>query len=264
MRQTNMNRSQNFVNNQNFTDRRRRWFDVFGSYVPIIFSFLTDEEWDLIEEWYTETEEKHFIGEASVPFMSLLHGLIMGNKIQRIVQLGHYAGFSSLLIGFMLRKMDCKNGLFSIDIDPIVSEFTDAWIKKAGLQDYVSVNISDSAAPDMPQKAEEYLKGNIELVIIDSSHQYRHTKQELDLWFPKLKKTGIIAMHDISEFATDFDSTGEGGVEKALNEWESSEPNASILRLLPQDLPKDVLLQQDHVFDRVYRDPCGIALIQKR
>jgi hypothetical protein len=41
----------------------------------------------------------------------------MGSAITRIVQLGHHYGYSTLLIGFMLRAMGVRStGLASIDI----------------------------------------------------------------------------------------------------------------------------------------------------
>ena len=84
-------------------------------YVPSIYSELAPDEWDLVSAWFEETDRSGQIGECVVPLMSFLHGLIMGNRAERIVQLGTCSGYSMLMIGFMLRRMDARNGLFTID-----------------------------------------------------------------------------------------------------------------------------------------------------
>jgi hypothetical protein len=94
------------------------------------------------------------------------------------------------------------------------------------------------------------------MVIIDSSHQYAHTLQELDLWYGALPLGGLIVMHDVSRYAQSFDSTAKGGVRKAILEWsEKRNVPALLLNSFVTDESPDSL---------VYRDGCGLALIQKQ
>ncbi|MBI5344682.1 MAG: hypothetical protein HZB83_05005 [Deltaproteobacteria bacterium] len=90
----------------------------FGDYVPPIYSFLTGNEWEILEKWYEDTESRKLLGECNIPFISSVQGFIMGSVINNIVQLGHFAGYSTLLIGFMMRRMKMKNSFITIDIDP--------------------------------------------------------------------------------------------------------------------------------------------------
>jgi len=106
-------------------------------FVPPIYSDLTEAEWGLVRQWYDETDRAGLIGECAVPLISLLHGLVMGNRIARIAQLGTCSGYSSLLLGFMLRRMNAPNGLFTLEIDPQLCARTQSWLARAGLTNFV-------------------------------------------------------------------------------------------------------------------------------
>ena len=246
-------RSRVFQEDNNLSGGRYAWYKRYGNYVPPIYSFLTDDEWMIMEKWYEDTEKAKLIGESNVPFMSLLQGFIMGNSLTNIVQLGHYAGYSALLIGFMLRKMGKKHSFVSIDIDKSVSNYTQSWIKRAGLQDYVSIITGNSSDQSIARSATKSLNDVIQAIIIDSSHQYAQTLSELDLWYPLVQDKGFIFMHDVSEFATRLDSTNKGGVKNALQDWIVGKPE---IRLISID-------QECSNTEPAYKDPCGIGIIQK-
>lgn len=226
-------------------------------YIPIPYSFLDEREWLLIQDWFEDTERQYpSTGEANVPPLSLLIGLISGSAIHRIVQCGHYVGYSTLLLGFLLRKMNQKNALFSIDIDEGVTRYTADWVAKAGLEEQVRLCVADSADREGPARASAYF-GDLppQLVFIDSSHQYEHTLKELDLWYTALPLGGLLVLHDTSQFAATFDSTGKGGVFRAVSEWCAVRGvtglmlNSFVTGGSPGDFP--------------YGDGCGLTLIQK-
>lgn len=177
-----------------------------------------------MDAWFAETGHRGAIAEINVPAMSLIHGLVGGSAIRRSVQLGHYFGYSALLLGFLLRAMDARPGLVTIDVDPAATDFTGRWVRRAGLQDHVHVQLGDSADPACAGRALELLGGASELVLVDSSHAYRHTLAELDLWSPLLAPDALVLLHDVSEFAASFDPDGEGGVRRALREWLPGHP----------------------------------------
>jgi predicted O-methyltransferase YrrM len=248
-------RSQKFrLNSHN----RYWWHHAPGTdYVPIPYSFLDDGEWQIMQAWFEDTERKYAgTGEANVPPLSLLIGLISGSAIRRIVQCGHYVGYSTLLLGFLLRKMQQKQALFSIDIDKSVTGYTAEWLSRAGLNDQVRLSVADSADSGGPARVSEYFRGlPPQLVFIDSSHQYEHTLKELDLWYPTLPQGGLVVLHDTSRFAAKFDPTAKGGVFRAASEWCAVKGlNALMLNSFvaggaPGDFP--------------YLDGCGLTLIQK-
>ncbi|MBK7403422.1 MAG: class I SAM-dependent methyltransferase [Phycisphaerales bacterium] len=235
---------------------RRYWWHRFGgrSYAPPVYSDLSDEEWALLEDWFEDSQRVGAGGEMSIPMISVLQAFIMGSGIRSIVQLGHYKGYSTLMIGFMLRRMGIEKGLVSIDLDPKITDYARGWVERAGLEPYVTLLVNDSAAPAMPAAAEAVLGRAPRCVIIDSSHQYAHTLRELDLWWGALAPGGMVFLHDCSEFARQWDTTGEGGVRRAIQEWLARHPEAS-----------SMLLEGDPRADdsTAYADGCGLGILQK-
>jgi predicted O-methyltransferase YrrM len=236
------------------------WFQRAGhDYVPPVFSFLTDEEWKVVNDWYSDTDsrfEGH--GECNVPAITLIQGLVMGSAIRHVVQLGHLAGYSTLLLGFMMRRMNFRRAVISIDISPESSAYTQSWVSRAGLDDYVEIFVGDSADPAAAAAARGYLGAAPALVFVDSSHRYRHTLDELKLWHDEVRAGGLIVLHDASTFAENFDPSAEGGVSRALHEWLQRVGAPAVL--LNGDVSASVPATPD---DLVYGDPCGLALIQK-
>lgn len=242
------------------TANRYWWFNnIKQNYIPPLFSTLSDVEWNLIEEWFRETDSRSASAEASVPALSILQGFLLGSNVNNIVQLGHFEGFSTLLFGFMMRQMGLKKSVFTIDIDPLVSERTQYWVNRANLQEYVKVVVSDSSAPHLPDEVREYFKQEINFIFIDSSNQYAHTHNELDLWYKNLMDQGIIALHDVSELATQFDVTQKGGVNCAVKEWAKIN-NVMVFMLNGKVGASD---HKAGFHDLVYKDGCGLGLIQK-
>lgn len=239
------------------TGPRYWWHHLPGTdYVPPIYSELTEAEWEVMEEWYRETDESGPIGECAVPLISLLHGLVMGSRIARIAQLGTCAGYSALLLGWMLRRMKAERGLYSLDIDPMSCELARRWINRGGLEKFVEIAERNSLDPESPSSAKSYLGGDPELIIIDSSHEYQSTLAELDLWYGALSPGGLLVLHDVSRFATQFDVTAEGGVGRAFTQWRKSHPEVETFCLNGEaqsmDLPRPL-----------YKDACGLGLIHK-
>jgi predicted O-methyltransferase YrrM len=233
------------------------WHRLPGAdYIPPVYSDLSDAEWTVLREWYAETDRSGPIGECAVPLISLLHGLVMGNQVVRIAQLGTCAGYSALLLGWMLRRINARRGLFALDLDPAMCQLSRRWILRAGLEDFVEIAEGSSLDERSIVSAREYLKGDPELIILDSSHEYRSTFAELDLWYAALAPGGLLVLHDVSEFASGFDVTGEGGVRSAFAEWRKIHPEVESLSLNHDSRSMDAARP-------LYKDACGVGLIHK-
>jgi predicted O-methyltransferase YrrM len=209
-----------------------------------------------MQDWYAETSAQNLVGECAVPLISLLQGLVMGNVVRAIVQLGTFAGYSALLLGFFLRQMGARRGLFTLEIGDFLCRYTRDWIGRAGLLDFVQVEGRSSLDPASPGLAETFLGCAPQLILIDSSHEYEATARELEAWYPALAPGGLIALHDTSRFATDFDVTKKGGVARALREWREKHPAVEAFSL---NADIDVMEPPPPV----YQDACGVGLIQK-
>ncbi len=234
-------------------------------YVPPVYSWLTEDEWALMLEWYdaSESEFGPGTGECALPCLSMLHGLITGNGLKRVVQLGHYIGYSTILISLMMRKMNSGGKLFSVDYDARVTDFTQDWVDRFGTTDSVGLQVSDSSDHAAAQGALDCFGGLApQLVFIDSSHQYEHTLKELDLWYPLLQDWGFIVLHDASTFAADFDSSGAGGVKRAIDEWNLVAADR-IFTINSPFTPDEESEPPTKFKDLVYLDACGLGLLQK-
>lgn len=226
-------------------------WDQEAGYVPPIFQILSDEEFGLLMAWFEDSRQAGFVGECGVAAISMLMSLIMGSKMSRIAQAGHYGGYSALLMGMMLRKMGGRRKLISFDIDQASTRFARSWIERAGLSDHVRLILCDSADPIAPAIAAEFLGGNPDLLFIDSSHQYRHTAEELRLWAGAIGSRGFICMHDASDYAMTFDPSGLGGVRRAALEWRAG--NAGEMLTITGEVGNP---------HAPYGDPCGFGIIQ--
>ena len=233
------------------------WHRLPGNdYVPPVYSDLSEDEWRVLREWYAETDRSGPIGECAVPLISLLHGLVMGNRIARIAQLGTCAGYSALLLGWMLRRMNAARGLFTLDLDPAMCQLSRRWIVRGGLEDFVEIAEGSSLDERSIVAARKYLNGDPELVILDSSHEYRSTLAELDLWYAALVPGGLLVLHDVSQFAADFDVAREGGVRRAFAEWRKSHPEVETFLLNSDSRSMEAARP-------LYKDACGVGLIHK-
>jgi len=156
----------------------RFWWHRLRStdYVPPLYAGLSLREWAVVQGWFAQTgRHGRMVAEINVPAMSVVTALVAGNGIRRVVQLGHHYGYSALLLGFTLRAMGARPGLFTIDIDPAACEFTRRWLAHAGLCDHVVVREGASADPRLADDAAAVLGGPPEVVLVDSSHAYSHT-----------------------------------------------------------------------------------------
>ena len=238
----------------------RFWWHKLAAtdYVPALYAGLSEAEWAVMEGWFAETGRVARIAEINVPAMSLVTGLVAGNGVRRIVQLGHYYGYSALLLGFGLRAMGASRpGLVTVDLDPAATDFTRAWVRAAGLGEVVEVLEGDSGAPETVSRSEHALGGAPELLLVDSSHAYAHTLRELDLWAPRLPAGALVLLHDASVFAQRFDPTAEGGVRRAIQEWLPRQDGWTGMTLNGHVTPGadgDAL---------VYKDACGLGILQR-
>ncbi len=231
------------------------WFNDAHAYAPFLFHIMTAHERQTLADWYDASIDDWPNGQGASGFatISTISGFILGSGISNLVQCGHYIGFSSMIIGSVFRYMGRKNALYSMDIHPKAHAYAAEWVDRAGLSDYVKLVPLSSDSPDNVVAAQKYFGNKIQSVFIDSSHAYGHTMKELALWGDALRPSGIVFLHDVSQWAKTFDSTDKGGVKAAALEFLEASPfNGVLLNSTPTgNLP-------------VYTDPCGLGILQKQ
>ncbi len=69
------------------------------------------------------------------------------------------------------------------------------------------------------QKASKgFESGFMDFVFIDGVHTYEQVRQDIELWYPKVQKGGLLCGHDYNGVG---DRKGRFGVKKAVDEWAS-------------------------------------------
>lgn len=87
------------------------------------------------------------------------------------------------------------------ELQHIYHEFLD---NTKSLPIHVIRDLSDMAAC-------HFADHSLDFVFIDADHDYEYVKKDIDAWFPKVKKGGILAGHDYH--------VGQNNVERAVKEW---------------------------------------------
>ena len=160
-------------------------------------------------------------------FLDLNEGIALYKEVKRVsknnfcVEIGSYCGKSACFIGqackengSLLITIDHHEGseeqqLGELYFDPEVYDeklgrvntlpLLKKNIAKFNLDNVVKPLVMDSIS------ASKIVDNNADLIFIDGSHTFESTESDYELWKNKIKKGGILAIHDI------YDSEEEGG-----------------------------------------------------
>ncbi|MBI2775501.1 class I SAM-dependent methyltransferase [Candidatus Dependentiae bacterium] len=113
------------------------------------------------------------------------YGILQCPKI--IVEAGVRGGESTIPFKEVAAK--CNSQLIGIDIEVDVNS------AYAGLQKGTFLRMNDLAFASYYEKS-QFRNEKIDMVFIDTSHQYEHTLAEIQMFAPMLSKNGMIIFHD--------------------------------------------------------------------
>ena len=239
----------------------RYWWhhSELNRFEPDAYGILKFHQKLFLRRWFKETDKKYSSGEINVSAITLILGLINSSRVTNVVELGRWVGYSTLLIGMQLKRMDFKRSsspkLLSYDIRDDLTDFVSKYVKRLKLSNHVELVVCDSRSSQAIKIASQEMPGGIDLLLIDSDHTYAQAIAELNAWYDLVNPGGYIVLHDSSEWATVIGSVQDGGVKKAISEF-FQERNAQIIafnsssRVHPEPAS-------------VYPDGCGLTLIQK-
>jgi predicted O-methyltransferase YrrM len=201
------------------TSSDTEWFRQHA-YDPPFLKAISEEDGSLMCEWHVATRERHpNSGSSGGEMMTMPISMIMSSEIRRAVQCGDYVGFSTLLLGMIGHYLDRTRVLYTVEIDPGPSEHTRGWVERSGLSHLVHVAVHDSSDPVCVAEAHEFLGSAPDLVCIDSTHQYDHTRAELAQRWNELLPGGLLVLDDASGWAASYDRTDKGGSHRAATEF---------------------------------------------
>jgi cephalosporin hydroxylase len=121
-----------------------------------------------------------------------------------IIEAGTFAGGSALYYALILKEVNERGKVITIDIEPRVDE----WIDKievtpftherveALFDDHVEVIESNSVDPKLVEALAQRVEGTKVMVMLDSCHNYEHVMKELELYSPMVSIGSYIIVQD--------------------------------------------------------------------
>lgn len=138
-----------------------------------------------------------------------------------IVECGVSTGESSKVFSTVNQELGSK--VFGVDVNecPVYSN----------IHNGTFIHMDDCSYADIYQK--QY-GANVDVLFIDTSHMYDHTKQEIEKWFPLLSNRALVMFHDTNLDGAGYNRTNgtrglnwnnNRGVIKAIEEYFNSSFN---------------------------------------
>jgi glycosyltransferase involved in cell wall biosynthesis/predicted O-methyltransferase YrrM len=163
-------------------------------------------------------DDYEIVGYTDSSALSFLATWVAVNQPKKVLQLGTWIGFSTLVLADILRGNILRGKLVTVDPAKTQQDKARIYVHEAGLSD--TVQFIDGRSFDAAVVNSLSAMRPFDLIYVDASHEYRQTLKELTLYLGDgwLSKSGAMFLHDASDYARQFDPTGEGGVRRALDE----------------------------------------------
>lgn len=160
-------------------------------------------EKNVVERLATNRDEEIRANSGISEHLATLLFITVETNAKRILELG--LGWGNSTTAFLYGLKQTGGFLTSIDYDEC--ERTRERIRNDGLDSNWKFLRGDDMDIDFGEE--------LDILFIDSSHQYKHTKNELEKYEPNVKNGGFIILHDTVMFP---------GVTKAVDEFITSHP----------------------------------------
>lgn len=151
---------------------------------------------------------RNFLTQEDVRLLKLLASKV-DKRLQRpsVADVGCGSGTTGLAILETLPQAV----VFSYDTSPDAVYWTGVAMGNAGVMDRWVGTVMDSV-----EAANDFEDHSLSLVMLDASHLYEATRDELQAWAPKVAKRGWLWCHD---YLGDGGLPGTNGVRRALDEF---------------------------------------------
>jgi len=144
--------------------------------------------------WNSEASVSEFLGE-----------LAFRQRACTVVELGCYVGWTSAHLALGLQAAGRGGKLWCLDYEVRFLDAARANLARLGLAERVEFVPGLSLAPATLAA----LPAEIDLLFIDTSHEYQATLDEIAAYLPRLAPSGLIALHD---------SVSQDGVRRAVQD----------------------------------------------
>lgn len=194
------------------------------------YSFMLPErEWkiDPVYEGTTETHrnlrstlekiytDEYYQGHSDVGVRNLIYMLTISTRPRHVLEVGGHLGAAALVIGSAL-KMNNFGHHYVLEPNDIYNKKINEYVEIADLKNYVTPIKGFSTEDHIVDKIKSL--SPFQMIFIDAHHTYDAALHDLQISMDLLEENGFIVLHDTSELAASYDSTGKGGVRQALLE----------------------------------------------
>ena len=145
-------------------------------------------------------------------YLPFLHETVRSYPQARVLELGARQGNSTL--AFLSAALTVRGSVVSADIDP-VTDFTEGMLRWRDCPWWTFIQ-----GDDMDPAVQARLPGVVDVLFIDTSHEYGHTLAELRAYMPRVAPGGVALFHDTRIFGT-WSEPGDTvpPVARALDDW---------------------------------------------
>lgn len=184
-------------------------------------------------------------GLSDVGMRNLLFTHALNMRPQTILEIGTHIGAAAVVIAQAL-KLNGFGKLFTIEPGSAYRATAAKHIATAGLTDWIE-QIS-GLSTDAAVRRQLQAVAPFEIIFVDANHDYAAVKREVAFYWGLLANNGLMLFHDTGTHAVTFDSTGAGGVRRALEETSGEVKNFELVRY---EWP-------------LWLNPCGAAIAWKK
>ena len=187
---------------------------------------------------------RDFAGSTDVSALSLLSTFVAICQPSRVLELGTYHGFSTLILADLLASNERPGRIVTVDPNAAAQAAARERVAEAGLAGVVRFvcgcsddeQVLEAVGADAP----------FDMLYIDTSHQYEATLAELEMYLvrrPLVRPGALIFLHDIT-----FPMGGDAGVGPAVEHWLARHPDFRYLPLTSAG---------------IWPNPCGLGILLK-
>lgn len=159
--------------------------------------------------------DEYYQGHSDVGIRNLIHMLVVSTSPHRTLEVGGHLGAAALVIGTAL-EMNNFGHHYVLEPNDVYYARLTGYVDAAQLANRVTVIRGFSTDEEVVATVKNLAP--FQLIFIDAHHSYDAALHDLTVSMDLLEDNGFIVLHDTSELAASYDSTGKGGVRQAILE----------------------------------------------